>query len=104
MSEADRTEEKRTIHEDAGARQMTTYRPGDVFQIIETHGRAGWVGAFVLTTEVKRWGIQGFVVAIQTHDKQERAFIRLPWDQIEYVGRAPLIPADTSLVEDSANG
>lgn len=67
---------------------------GDVFQINETHGRAGWVGALVVATEIKSWGIQGFVVHVETHEKQGWAFIRLKWDELDYVGTAPLIPAD----------
>lgn len=66
--------------------------PGDVYQINEKHGRAGWVGAFVLATEIKPWGIQGFVHVVETHDVQASAYIRLPWDSIDYVGRASLVP------------
>jgi hypothetical protein len=69
------------------------YSPGDVFQINEKHGRNGWIGAFVLATEIKSFGIQGFVTHIETHDAQRQAYIRLPWDEIDYIGRAPLIPA-----------
>lgn len=65
---------------------------GDVFQITEAHGRQGWIGAFVLATEIKTWGIQGFVVHVQTHDEQSKAYIRLKWEEIEYIGHAVLIP------------
>lgn len=67
---------------------------GDVFQIIEAHGRKGWIGAFVMATEIKPWGIQGFVSHVETHDEQKRAYIRLKWSEIEYIGHAPLVPAD----------
>ena len=67
---------------------------GDVFQINETHGRAGWVGAFVLVTEVKTWGIQGFVPVIETHHEQRRAFIRLKWSEIDFIGAAKLVPQE----------
>lgn len=69
---------------------------GDIFQIIEAHGRNGWIGAFVMATEIKSWGIQGFVPHVQTHDEQTRAYIRLKWEEIEFIGHAPLIPADES--------
>lgn len=75
------------------SRDQRNYRPGDVFQITEKHGRAGWIGAFVLATEIKSFGIQGFVAHINTHDQQSRAYIRLEWDHIYYIGRAVLIPA-----------
>lgn len=67
---------------------------GDVFQITEKHGRKGWVGAFVLATEIKSFGIQGFVSHIVNHEQQNRAYIRLPWDEIEYIGHTTFIPVD----------
>lgn len=70
------------------------YRVGDVFQITEMYGHSGWIGAFVLATEIKTWGIQGFVSHIVTHDQQTRAYIRLKWDEIELVGHAVLVPED----------
>lgn len=75
-------------------RTELVYRAGDVFQITEQHGRKGWIGAFVLATEIKPWGIQGFVSHVETHDQQTRAFIRLKWEEIDYIGRATLIPQD----------
>lgn len=93
------------LNRDEGAAQSVEYFPGDVFQINERHGRAGWVGAFLLATDIKRWGVQGFVVAIQTHENQERAFIRLKWEEVDYIGKAKLIPPDcASLVEDDGHG
>lgn len=70
------------------------YQVGDVFQINEKHKREGWLGAFVLATEIKSWGIQGFVAHVVAHDKQERAYIRLKWEEIDYIGKARLVPAD----------
>jgi len=67
---------------------------GDVFQITETHGRPGWIGAFVMATEIKPWGIQGFVSHIETDNVQRRAFIRLKWEELDYIGHANLIPKD----------
>jgi hypothetical protein len=70
------------------------YKSGDVFQIIEEHGRNGWIGAFVLATEIKNWGIQGFVHHVKTHEEMASAYIRLPWKDIEFVGHAILIPQE----------
>lgn len=72
------------------------FRAGaDVFQITYegkgTEGKEGWVGAFVLAAEIKPWGIQGFVHHIETRDCFKQAFIRLSWEDIEYVGRATLV-------------
>lgn len=66
------------------------YEVGDVFQIIDD--RPGWIGAFIMATDIKSWGIQGFVHQIDTHKKSSRAFTRLEWNQIEYIGRAVLVP------------
>lgn len=87
---------------DAGAvpASAAARKVGDVFQIIETHGRQGWIGAFVMATEIKTWGIQGFVPYIKTHDEQTRIYIRLKWDEIEYIGHAPLMPADEVPMEE----
>jgi hypothetical protein len=73
---------------------MKEHQIGDVFQITEAHGRKGWIGAFVMATEIKSWGIQGFVPRIETHDEQRQAYIRLKWEEIEFIGHAPLVPAD----------
>lgn len=81
-----------------------SYKPGDVFQINETHGRGGWIGTFVLATEIRSWGIQGFVPLLKSHDEQQRAYIRLNWNEIDYIGFAKLVPEDVSLVEDNVNG
>jgi len=69
-------------------------QPGDVFQINEKHGRDGWTGAFVMAEEIKSWGIQGYVHVVKTHQEYGRAYIRLKWEEIDFVGRAPLVPED----------
>ena len=73
-----------------------SYKPGDVFQINERHGRPGWVGAFVLATKIHDWGITGFVAHIETHGEQWHAWVRLKRDEVDYVGTAPLVPEGTS--------
>ncbi len=72
----------------------THAEPGWVFQINEVHGRNGWIGAFVLATEIKPWGIQGFVHHITDHDTNAQVFIRLKWEELDYIGKAALIPQD----------
>lgn len=79
------------------------YIVGDVFQINEAHGRKGWVGCLVMATEVKSWGIQGFIAAPKQHEEQARYFIRLKYDEIEYIGHAPLVPADESTEDRHGN-
>lgn len=72
----------------------TTYEVGDVFQINEVHGRKGWIGAFVMATEIRSWGVVGFVSHVETHDTQKQAYIRLEWAEIDFIGHAPLFPAE----------
>lgn len=48
---------------------------------INEKGQDGWIGCFVLVTEVKDWGIQGFV---QIPKSEGSAYIRLTYDQIVY--------------------
>lgn len=55
---------------------------------INEKGTPGWVGCFVTVTEVKSWGIQGFV-SIPMQEGQE--FIRLNFNQIDHIGEAALI-------------
>jgi hypothetical protein len=54
---------------------------------INENGQEGWIGCFVLVTEVKHWGIQGFV---QIPKSEGQAYVRLTYDQIEYIGQAAL--------------
>lgn len=76
-------------------------KPGDVFQIIgAAPGREGWHGAFVMATEMKSWGIQGFVHMIDKHNESGRAYVRLKWEEIEWIGSAPLVPSDEGQEEE----
>jgi hypothetical protein len=84
---------------------VTTQRPaqpGDVFQINEKHGRDGWVGALVMAEEIKSFGIQGFVHVVKNHNEYGRAYIRLNWEEIDFVGHAPLVPQDVLKEADHA--
>ncbi len=60
-----------------------------IVQINET-GVEGWTGCLVQVTELKGFGIQGYVQI----PKGGPAYIRLNWDQFEYVGEATMIPSD----------
>ncbi len=55
---------------------------------INEKGQAGWVGCFVQVSEVKSWGIQGWV---QIPMQEGQAYIRVPWDQMDYIGEAALM-------------
>ena len=58
-------------------------KENSVVQISEK-GQEGWIGCLVQVSEVKNWGIQGWVKIPHGGD----AYIRLNWDTIEYIGTA----------------
>lgn len=62
---------------------MREIKRHDIVQVNERHD---WVGCFVYVTEVKSWGVQGFVQV----PNQGQAFIRLKHEEYEKVGRAEL--------------
>lgn len=47
----------------------------------------GWYGCFLQVSEVKSWGIQGWVQI----PKGGSAYLRPTWDQIDYIGQAVMI-------------
>jgi sporulation protein YlmC with PRC-barrel domain len=61
-------------------------KENSVVQINET-GPEGWIGCFVQVSEVKTWGVQGWVQIPQ----RGAAYIRLPFDTIDHIGEAILI-------------
>ena len=79
-----------------------TALPGDVVQINDTFGedRQGWIGAFVLVTEVREWGVIGFVHVIERHTEHGRAFIRIKWGAMDYIGQAILVPAPNEEIDE----
>ena len=58
----------------------------DVVQVDPEVDRFG--GCLVIVTELKAFGVQGFVEV----PAEGRAFIRLKWDQIERIGQAVWAP------------
>lgn len=62
-------------------------KENSVVQINE-NGNAGWVGCLVQVSEIKSFGIQGWVKIPMEGD----AFIRLNWNQIDFIGQAVMSP------------
>lgn len=64
---------------------------GDVVQIAP-HGpgvRPGWWGCLMVVTEPKSWGAQGYVLHTTDLSTQPaRAFVRVPHEAMELIGRA----------------
>ena len=60
------------------------YHPGDVFQIDPEHD-PNFGGAFIVATEIKTWGIQGWCHSLSGATV---AYYRVAWGKIVYIGRS----------------
>lgn len=76
----------------------TRLRINSVVQINE-HGMDGWIGCLVQVTEVKSWGIQGYVQI----PKGGQAFIRLNFSSICYIGEAVMVQSDPEEITNNQN-
>jgi hypothetical protein len=56
----------------------------DIVQVNENCPDAEWVGCLVYVTEVKSWGIQGFIKVPVSGN----IYIRFKNEQIDYIGEA----------------
>lgn len=54
---------------------------------VNENGNKDWIGCLVQVSEVKGWGVQGWVQIPQSG----QAFIRLKWDEIDYIGQAVMV-------------
>jgi len=54
---------------------------------VNENGDKDWVGCLVQVSEVKGWGVQGWVQI----PPSGQAFIRLKWDEIDYIGQAVMV-------------
>lgn len=54
---------------------------------VNQNGKDSWVGCLIQVSEVKSWGVQGYVQL----PNFERAYTRLTWDMIDYIGEAVMI-------------
>lgn len=54
-----------------------------------------FAGCFLLVTELKDWGVMGFVAMPGERGTMPgSAYFRAPWDALAYVGEAVWMPAD----------
>jgi hypothetical protein len=68
-------------------------RRGSVVQIHPTLCGPLFQGCFLLVTEVKTWGVQGFFAIPKNREEPPgEAYFRAKWEEIEYVGLAPWVP------------
>jgi hypothetical protein len=67
---------------------------GDVVQLAPDVGHA-FGACFMLVTETKSWGAQGFVaMPLERGKAPGEAYMRATWEQMEFVGHASWVPAD----------
>lgn len=63
-------------------------KEGSIVQANENAGE--WCGCLLIVDEVKSWGVQ----AGMKIPNNGTAYIRLTFDQVEYIGEAILVPRD----------
>jgi hypothetical protein len=73
---------------------------GDVVQISPEH-ESFFRGCFMLVTEVKVWGAQGFVAMPGKRDEMPgRAYYRCRWEHMAHIGRAAWVLDDDVPAEE----
>lgn len=73
--------------------EPTSLQIGDVVQIRGDHEL--FAGCFMLVTEPKPWGAQGFVsMPTARGELPGRAYFRPKFEDMELIGRAVWVPAD----------
>jgi len=70
-------------------------KENSVVQINES-GQEGWIGCLVQVSEVKSWGIQGWVKI----PMQGEAYIRVKNGEFDYIGEAVMIHGNQVLDEE----
>ncbi len=74
--------------------QISSLKYGDVVQISPDAKDCFFCGCFMLVTEPKSWGAQGFIsIPGKRGEMPGSAYFRATWDIMEYVGQATFIPA-----------
>ena len=80
--------------------QPMELKPGDVVQI-SPDTRSAFAGCFLLVTEPKSWGAQGFVAMPQGRGELPgEAYYRAKWEELEYVGHAAWVPVDQEVASE----
>lgn len=62
---------------------------GDLVQLAPTVGNPMFAACFMVVTELKAWGAQGYVQALGENGQPGgQAYYRAKWDEMELCGRA----------------
>ena len=73
-------------------------RENDVIQLLE-NAQEGWVACLMIVSEVRAWGVLAYLKLPLQGD----AYLRVPYDQFEIVGRALLVHPDYAENEGETN-
>lgn len=72
-----------------------TLKIGDVVQISPELKNCFFCGCFMMVTEPKSWGAQGFIAMPQGREELPgRAYFRCKWEEMEFIGHAVWVPQD----------
>jgi hypothetical protein len=69
---------------------MEKIKVNSVVQINEK-GQEGWIGCLLQVSEVKEWGIMGWVQM----PMQGAAYLRVKFEALEYIGQAIMTHSDS---------
>jgi hypothetical protein len=63
--------------------------------VVQLSPESRFPGCFMLITEPKPWGAQGFISALpeKLGELGARAYYRAKWEEMEYVGAATWVPS-----------
>lgn len=68
---------------------------GSVVQLNERASDECYIGCLLIVTEVRSWGVQGFIPVPHERGKPAgHVFLRPKWEALEWVGTAVLQPAN----------
>jgi len=68
----------------------------DVVQLSPETENKAFAGCFMIVTEPKSWGAQGFVQALGTREGPGgQAYYRAKTEHMEFIGRAAFVPAES---------
>ncbi len=78
--------------------EETNIKRGSVVQISPDHAGRLFAGCMLTVTEVKEWGVQGYVQALGSGREESggQAYYRVKWADIVYVGEAPWVVGGVS--------
>lgn len=72
-------------------------QPGDVVQLCPAVANPAFACSFMVVSEPKSWGAQGYVQVLGTRDGPGgQAYYRAKWDEMEFIGRAEWVVGEAS--------